>query len=134
MRAFWIGLTALCLAAGAASAEPASAPMKQLFEEMKSHAELEKRFREEKKSQIQGIEAQIDALRAEAKAKGAEPDKDAVRKLQMRRLDLIGTVASRDVQAAEDGLRYAQRKLEIAKQNLAAFEAKKAEAEGSLKA
>lgn len=134
MRGFWMAWMAVCLAAGTVSAESASAPMKALFEEMKTHAEADKQFREEKKAEIQALERQIDTIRAEAKAKGTTGDPATVKPLQIKRLNLLGEVAKRDVDSAERGVQMAKRKLEIAKDNLAAFKKKKAEAEGSLKA
>lgn len=132
MRGIVIGLMLLLGTAAVASAEGGSAAMKALLGEMKTHADAEKRFREEKKSAMTGLEAQIDAIRKEAKAKGETKEPDSVKDLQLKRLTILAEVAERDVQSSEQGVVFAQKKLELAKENRSMFAKKRAEAEQSL--
>ena len=135
MRLF-LGLLVGIFLAGTAMAGPGEPPvnasMKELFEEMKSHAVAEKEFREQKKKEILALEAKIDGLRTEAKAIGATKDPDSVKPLQVQRLSILEEVARRDVQTAEQSVKFSERKLGLAKENLSAFEQKKAEAEKAL--
>lgn len=132
MRKTWVWVLVFCWMASPAAAQPQGTAMKALYDEMKSHAEAERSYRAEKKGQIESVESQIDALRAEAKSKGESLDPAAVKPLQIQRLGLLEEVARRDVASAEKGLEFARRKLQMARDNLAAFEAKRAEAEKSL--
>ena len=115
-------------AAWAGPSDPVSSSMRGLFEEMKAHAEAERTYREEKKKEVLSLESQIDQIRADAKAKGATKDPDSVKPLQVKRLNVLEEVAMHDVKASEEGVSFAQRKLAISKQNLTAFQQKKAEA------
>lgn len=133
MRIVSIVLTAVFLAAVPALAEDSAAgAMKELFMEMKAHAEAEKAFRESKKKEVQALETQIDAMRAGAPPSEMPKDPAGVKPLQVKRLAILEEVARHDVQASEESVKFAQRKLEISKQNLAAFQKKKAEAEKSI--